>query len=180
MSLLPSGFVGNRDFPYISPIGLIVGEFSTHNLGEVIWNFDTSGNTFRLASNFQINPANWYTINYEFTIEATAGIPLPAAITILFKDVLGLIPDPPTLTIPINQYTSGSTAVFQAKYSGTVYLDANFEIQNQNRFQLNASLVPNAEQVGTTNLVMTINKLSIQLVPYEYVTPYQYTVSSSS
>ena len=179
MSLLPTGFIANNDFPYISPIGLIVGEYSTHNLGVVIWSFDTSGNSFQLASNFQINPQNWYTINYEFTIEATAGIPLPAAITILFKDVLGLIPDPPTLTIPINQYTSGSTAVFQSKFSGTVYLDANFELQNQNRFELSATLVPNASQVEATNLVMTINKLSIQAVPFEYVTPYSYTVTSS-
>lgn len=178
MSLLPQGFLGRQDFPYISPIGLIVGDTQQQQLGTVIWSFDTSGNSFALNSNFQLNPANWYTINYEFTIEATAGIPLPSAITIFFKDVLGLIPEPPQITLPINQYTSGSVAVFQSKYSGTVWLDANFDVQVQDRFQFVATLVPNPAQVGTTNLTMNITKLSIQGIPYEYINPYSYTIAT--
>ena len=180
MSVLPVAYLGNNDFPYISPLGLIVGDYPSKNLSVVIWNFDTSGNSFALNTNFQINPQNWYTINYEFTIEATAGIPLPSAVTVVMRDILGLLPDPPTLTLPINQYTSGSTAVFQAKYGGTVYLDANFDINNQDRFQMVTTLVPNPAQVGTTNLVMTIQKLTIQPIPFEYLEPVSYTVTNPS
>lgn len=178
MSVLPYGFLAKQDFPYISPIGLIVGDTQQQQLGTVLWSFDTSGNSFALNSNFQLNPANWYTINYEFTIEATAGIPLPSAITIFFKDVLGLIPDPPQITLPINEYTTGTVGVFQAKYSGTVWLDANFDIQAQDRFQFVATLVPNPAQVGTTNLTMNLTKLSIQGIPYEYINPYSYTITT--
>jgi len=180
MSVLPTGFLAPRDFPFVSPLGTIVGNYpGQQQLGAVIWNFDSSGNNFRLNSNFQINPQNWYTINYEFTVEATAGIPLPSAITVIMRDTLGIIPNPPTLTIPINQYTSGSTAVFQAKFMGTVFLDANFEVQNQNQFQMTATLVPDPSQLRATNLIMTLQKLTIQQLPFEFVQPVNYTVSGS-
>lgn len=181
MSVLPIAFLTQNDFPYVYPVGVIVGDVAGQNLGIVVWNFDTSGGIFQLNSSFQIKPKNFYTIYYEFSVEGTIALPgLPHTLQVLFQDTLGNITIPPYLTLPINQYTSGSSAVFQTVYSGYLSLDSDYvPAPNEvNGFQFQATLVPNPAQVGDTGLSMTLQKMTIQQTPYDNIIPYSYAVAN--
>lgn len=178
MPLLPTGYLGNNDFPFVYPTGVIVGS-ANNNLGLVVYSFDTSGNNFQINTSFEIKAKNFYTVYYEFSITGTAQFPeLPHVITVVLQDALNLISNPPTITIPINQNTSASQAVFQGIYSGTVSIDADFNpVLTSNGFQFQATLLPNQAQVGDTGLSMTINRLIIQQAPKEAVLAYPYTIN---
>jgi hypothetical protein len=172
MACIPTGFVSTSDYPFVYPVGIIVGNVGgQQNLGFDVWNFDTSGNSYQINTTFSLKPQNFYTVTYEFSVTGTVALPaLPHTLVIILRDVLGLIQTPPLLTIPINEYTSGNTGVFQAVYSGNLTLDADFNIQNtSNGFQWEATLIPNPAQVGDTGLSMSISKLTIQQQPLEAV-----------
>ena len=178
MPLLPTAFIGNNDFPFVYPTGVIVGG-ANNNLGLVVYNWDTSGNNFQINSTFEIKARNFYTVYFEFTITGTLSFPqLPHVVTVVLQDALNLISNPPTITIPINSNTSADQAVFQGVYSGYVSLDADFNpVLTSNGFQFQATLLPNQAQVGATGLSMTIQRLTITQTAVEKVLPYSYTIN---
>lgn len=183
MSVLPIAYLAPTDFPYVYPVGVLVGDVAGQNLGLVIWSFDTSGNIFQLNSKFEIKPRNFYTIYYEFSVTGTVALPgLPHTLQVLFRDTIGHITVPPFLTLPINEYTSGSAAVFQTVYSGYLSLDSDYAADPNeiNGFQFQATLVPNPAQVGDTGISMTLSKLYLQQTPYDNIIPYSYTVATPS